>query len=200
MCSQTAAVAELPGLSSTTVGLIAANQCSIVAELSYLSETLGGVLATVQRSIFDPLPKPSARRPTGEPTGIRHFICYHDPDVLGYDFRDIDHFHVLTNKSTRDLEGDVVWLIGRSWSGLAYYLVSRFRVEQVWASEGWIHLSGSKGHQFSPPRRVTKKPWFVHYKDAMHGLSHGLQHVKNEIVLRGLETELKSVKTATRSR
>ena len=145
---------------------------------------------TMGRSVFDPAPGPSLRRPTGEPAAVRHFICFHDPEALGYDFRDVAGFHVLTRKKIRDLEGDVVWLIGRDSSGSDYYLVFRFRIERVWTSEGWIHLAARKGDRFSPPRRISGKPWFLRYKDAIRGLSHGLQRVKDDIVLRGLKEEL----------
>ena len=97
-------------------------------------------LQPIRRSVFDPPLKRSGRRPTGEPAYIRDFICYHDPDVMGRDFRDGDAFHVLTKKVVRDLDGDVVWLIVKSWSGTAYYLASRFRVARVWNQAAGLNL------------------------------------------------------------
>jgi hypothetical protein len=107
---------------------------------------------------------------------------------MGYDVNEAEDWHVVTGKRIRDLEGDLVWLISRFFDRRSYYLFSRFRISRVQPDSHWFHILGDSGVVFAPPIDITRKRWFLRYKDDMRGLSHGLQHVLDEQVLSGLMT------------
>lgn len=135
--------------------------------------------------------------PTGRPTSVRHWIVYHNPDRMGYEFYECDGFSVVFGKHLRDLTGDVVWVIGRPWGTRRYFLDSRFRVERMAPSdhpEFGTEASAGDGFLFFPPAEVTRRPWFRRWCELTGHMSTGIQRVKDTVVLEGLRKEYETAK------
>jgi hypothetical protein len=133
----------------------------------------------------------SSRSPTGKPTRLRHWVAYHSPDVMGYEFFECQGFAVSTNKWLRDMEGDIVWVIGRLGGTQRYFLDCRFRISRYENaaddSEFDYVVSGTDGIVFFPTPEITRLPWFTRLMQITSRLSVGLQAVNDPEVLSGLD-------------
>ena len=133
---------------------------------------------------------PSKRTPSGQPTSIRHWVAYHSPDVMGYEFFECTEFAILTDKSVRDLIGDVVWVVGRKRDTRRFYLDVRFRVtlhKPAPRDSGFRYWVGAQdGTVFFPTPEVTKLRWFPRLQMATNDFTLGFQHIIDPVVLVGL--------------
>lgn len=132
---------------------------------------------------------PSQRTPTGRPTGLRHFVGYHNPDRMRYEFHQVNSFAVLTDKRYRDLEGSVVWCVGRLGGTSEYYLDARFRIERV--DEGpfqgfRFRVSASTGFLFFPADRIDTLSWFQRLRRKTANFV-GLQSLRDPTLRAALE-------------
>jgi hypothetical protein len=131
------------------------------------------------------------------PTPPREWICYHNPDEMGYSAEAADPHSEATGKkrlNPRNLIGDRIWLVGRDEGTDKYYLHGYFVVDsfndQRQAQRGVgarkLSLRGKQARQFRRRVRIDRESWFHLYKDTMNQLSLGLQSVKESQVIDGL--------------
>lgn len=135
----------------------------------------------------------SSRSPTGRPTEVRHWLAYHNPDVMGFEFYECEGFAILTNKRVRDLVGDIVWDVGRLGGTTRYFLDCRFRVTHLGPADptsGFsLRVSGDDGLLFGPALEITAKPWFEELRRVTGNFSVGFQSIKDSAVRSGLSAE-----------
>ncbi len=99
----------------------------------------------------------------GSVSHIRHFVHFHDPDVLGIGFTKVASWSVLANKRVRDLAGDFVWMIGREPKSSEHFLFGRFRVDSDAPGnheQFKYRISGRTGLWLKPAVPVSALPWF----------------------------------------
>lgn len=117
---------------------------------------------------------------------IRHFVHYHDSEVLGINFAKVASWSVLANKRVRDLAGDFVWMIGREAATAEHYLFGRFRVDSDAPGnhdQFKYRISGRTGLWLKPAVPLSDLPWFSRLQQKPAG---GFVAVTDEEVLDGL--------------
>lgn len=120
---------------------------------------------------------------------MRHFVVYHNPDVMPYPADEVSELSVYSNKMVSDLPGDRIWLLTGSDRPRKFYLVSTFVVDEVDTSgrEGFqLKASGTKGRIFKPFPRLDALPWFDELKRAQGNFAFGLQPITQPAVIAGL--------------
>ncbi len=120
---------------------------------------------------------------------MRHFVVYHNPDVMPYPADHVSELSVYSNKVVSDLRGDRIWLLTGSERPRKFFLVSTFLVDDVDTSgrEGFqLKALGTKGRIFKPFPRLDELPWFDELKRAQGNFAFGLQPITQPEVLTGL--------------
>lgn len=121
---------------------------------------------------------------------MRHWVQYHNAAVRGPYRYSRKEFGIVTNKPVEKLRNDRVWLIGgEGGSRKQYFLYETFVVENVEEVEGPQRnlARSSQGVAFKRPPRIDGFPWFNRLRKAAGNFAFGLQRIKNEDVIRGLE-------------
>ena len=120
-----------------------------------------------------------------------HFVQYHNPEVMGGPYEASDKgFGIVTDKPFNSLNGATVWLVTGKGHPRQYYLCSTFtvdRVEQEHAGRFRFRVSGSVGHDLNPFVEIGKLPWFADLLKATGNFALGLQHIRNQSIIRGLQ-------------
>ena len=112
---------------------------------------------------------------------------------MRHEFVEIAGFAVVTSKYIRDLEGNIVWTIGRPRGSKSYYLDSRFKVETVEDGnfDGFrFRLSACTGFLFFPVPSLGRFAWFKELLRSTAHFSVGLQQVTDRGIVEGLQREL----------
>lgn len=84
---------------------------------------------------------------------VKHYVVYHNTEVMGYrprDFDDLDEgtsFSIATNKSVTNLPGNIIWLISGEERPRKYYLCSVFVVDEVGSLEADDFKNYAAGQQ-----------------------------------------------------
>ena len=121
---------------------------------------------------------------------MRHFVAYHNEAEMGEDH---DPLGVYTSKAVvKESKGQIVWLIHgkESKSPKAYYLASRFVVEQVnpCGAEEFEYEAHGKGTIFLPNSiRLNNLAWFPKLKDLTGSFGFGFTEIKDPRVIQYLE-------------
>lgn len=121
---------------------------------------------------------------------FRHFINYHNPDAMGFEFDEVEGFACVTKKIS-DLVGNRVWLVGRRGDARDCYLYGTFKIATVEQGDfgGFVtRISGVSGQLFDPAVRLDDLPWFPSLKMAMANFSLGFQRLKSGPALEGLQS------------
>lgn len=113
---------------------------------------------------------------------MRHFIAYHSGERMGRSLAEGNPLNVLTNKSTRGLEGNLVWFIESTGTrSKSYFLGSVFQVAETGSaqSQGFEHFASGPGHVFQPPIPLNGAEWFKDLRKQLANFSLGITEVKN---------------------
>lgn len=130
------------------------------------------------------------------PNRLRHFINFHNPAAMGYEFDEIGNgpgeeqeLSVLTNKLVRDLRGDVVWMVSRRTNRPTYYLYGKFRV-----SRQNSHVEREYKYEIEGTGTILPKPiplgcrlWFEKLLTINPNLSQGFQSILDREIIIGLQ-------------
>jgi hypothetical protein len=119
---------------------------------------------------------------------MKDFAVYHNPDVMGLSVEKIDGLSIVTDKKVSDMQGHRVWLMtgeGRPRTFLlrSYFIVDRFEIGDGYQTK----LSGKDGRVFDPMLELNKEEWFDDFKRSQGNFAFGLQRIKDEEFIRGLE-------------
>lgn len=120
---------------------------------------------------------------------IRHFVSYHNPEVLGVGFKKVNRWSVLANKRVRDLAGDFVWMVGREADATDYFLFGRFRIDADGPgdhAEYKYRISGTSGLWIKPPVKLNEMPWFPTLLQKSANFNTAFLAVTDETILDGL--------------
>lgn len=128
-----------------------------------------------------------------------HYVMYHNPDSMGYSFRDITEPCIMTNKEAAAKKAEVsgmIWCIGRD--GDRYFLYQRLvdtRLKNVQDSYFKFSLCGKdtfpKGHELD----ITDKPYMPQIKKI---LSLGLQRFHDQKIIDEFEAEYNQARKAAK--
>ena len=121
---------------------------------------------------------------------MKDFVVYHNPDSMGKDVRSVGALSIVTNKPVDEVKGDRVGLLTGEGVPRSYFLRSWFIIDDVQTNvEGFkTKLSGEKGKVFEPMVELNREEWFKDFKRSQGNFSLGLQRIKDERFIRGLES------------
>ena len=125
---------------------------------------------------------------------MRHFVQYHNPDVMGRYKASHRRFGIVTNKPVGALLGNRVWLVTGSGKPRRYYLCSSFvvnRLERVDDGEFRNHAQGADGRDFVPFIEIGAMPWFAKLLKTTANFSLGLVQIRSTVTIRGLQKFLR---------
>ena len=121
---------------------------------------------------------------------MKDYLVYHNPDQRGVDVTEVEPFAIVTDKpAPRGVIGSRVWLLTGRGRPRTFLLRSYFIVDQV--ETGGVRfqtrLSGEKGKVFQPMLELNHEEWFDALKRNQRNFASGLQSIKDERFVRGLE-------------
>jgi hypothetical protein len=121
---------------------------------------------------------------------MRHFVQYHNPDKFGPYRCSKRGAQIVTDKSVENLIGDTVWLVSRRNRPARYVLSDVFVVEKTGSNEARSLKNfafDAQGCWFERPVDIGEEPWFEKLRRVTGNFAFGLQPVRDESVVRGLE-------------
>ncbi len=119
---------------------------------------------------------------------MKDFVVYHNPDAMAESVKDVNAFEIVTNKKVVDVYGDRVWLLTGEGSPRRFLLRSHFIVDQMDSGgEFATRLSGRVGRAFDPMIELNNEEWFDEFKKSQGNFAFGLQRVKDQRFVHGLE-------------
>ena len=121
---------------------------------------------------------------------MRHFIQVHNPDRMRPYNQFKKAFRIVTNKPVEGLIGETIWLVTGTGRPRDYYLCSRFVVDRIGHQDSGAfrnYASGSKGQNFAPQVKIDEQDWFPGLLKKCARFSLGLQRIKSEAIIRGLQ-------------
>lgn len=122
---------------------------------------------------------------------MRHFVQYHNPDVMGRPYRPSHkNFRIVTDKFFKSLVGGTVWLVTSKRGPRRYYLCSSFVVDEVERdSEGRFRnrATGSRGRDFVPFVEIGNEPWFPELLKKTGNFGLGLLPISDKAIIQGLQ-------------
>jgi hypothetical protein len=119
---------------------------------------------------------------------MKDFVVYHNPDVMGVSVKKGNAFSVVTDKKVSGMQGNRVWLMTGEGPPRTFLLRSYFIVDHLEVADGFqTKLSGTNGKVFNPMLELNTQEWFDDFKNSQGNFAFGLQRIKNEQFIRGLE-------------
>jgi|SRR6478609_321102 len=119
---------------------------------------------------------------------MKDFVVYHNPDVMGQSVEQVDGLSIVTDKKVSDMQGNRVWLMTGEGTPRTFLLRSYFIVDRFEIGDGYkTKLSGKDGKVFEPMLELNAQEWFDDFKNSQGNFAFGLQRIKNEQFIRGLE-------------
>lgn len=120
---------------------------------------------------------------------MKHFVQYHNPDVMGPFRPSQKTFGIVTDKRAGLQEGDTVWLITGEGRPRQYFLCETFVAEKI-ASEA-IHkfryrVSSTDGKPLYPLKVDKSSDWFQELLRITGNFRYGLQPISSKAVIEGL--------------
>ena len=121
---------------------------------------------------------------------MKDFVIYHNPDQMPYSASEITELSVVTNKRVSEIQGDRIWLLTGEGQPRRFYLVAWFIADQAERGSGPrfdTRIFGKQGRFFSPMVELTSRDWFREFQRSQGNSAFGLQRIKDERFVRGLE-------------
>lgn len=116
-------------------------------------------------------------------TTYQHFVGYHNTEKMGGPIEAGTALRVWTNKATKRLEGNIVWMIaGEGNKPRKYSLASVFRVTETGETgdEALKHYAQGPGEYFDQPIDLTALDWFDDLSKMMNRFQFGVQELKDK--------------------
>jgi hypothetical protein len=121
---------------------------------------------------------------------MRHFIQFHNPDRFKPYKSSKLEARIVTNKHVEKMVGDTVWLVSRRGRPVQFVLCDSFVVDEVRSKvPGPLKnvASGAQGYWFERAVVIDQRPWFEELRRATGNFRFGLQSIRAEDVIQGLE-------------
>jgi len=126
------------------------------------------------------------------------FVVYHSPERMGYPADTVHGFSLLTNKNVPSVVGSRVWLLTGEGTPRTYCLRGCFTPNKRLRTEesGFLWLvEGPRASGVKLPRRrwavLNGKSWFEDFRRSQGSFAFGLQVIRDERYIRGLEAALR---------
>lgn len=121
---------------------------------------------------------------------VRHFVHYHNPDVMGQDAMLLHDLHVVPNKNVgQDLYGQRIWLLTGRGRPREYLVCLTFIVDSLQSdpeARFRTRISGEHGTTLQPFVRVGDLNWFPKLRRATGNFAFGLQPITDPDIIAGL--------------
>jgi hypothetical protein len=123
---------------------------------------------------------------------MRHFIQYHNPDVMGRPYQaSHKNFGIVTNKFFASLVGGTVWLVTGKGRPRRYFLCSSFIVDKVERDNAGCFRNrpiGSAGRDLNV--EIGELPWFPELLKMTGNFGLGLLPISSKTIIQGLQKVL----------
>lgn len=123
---------------------------------------------------------------------MKHFVQYHNTEIMGYSASEIKELCIYTSKSVKKLSGNAVWLIsGEGKSPKTFHLVLVFKANRT-SSDTYRHppyknaAYGDTGEIFGKSIELTDFPWFDPFKKDHQNFKYGLFEVTDKAIINEL--------------
>ena len=121
---------------------------------------------------------------------MAEFICYHNPDSMGYPASEVRKYEIVTDKPVKNAMGSRVWLLTgeghpRSFKLRGYFYVTD--IEDAKEDGFETRLKGAEGRLFDPMLSLNDEEWFPALKKSQGNFAFGLQPLGEARFVRGLE-------------
>lgn len=113
--------------------------------------------------------------------GMRHYVCYHNEERMGYSYEEADEFVVGTSKKVDKIIGNKVWIIAGIGRPRDYYLCSWFIADGTDENDDeyfkYIVYGSERTSRGSvdPPIKLNDLPWFREFLKTQANFSFGLR-------------------------
>ena len=90
---------------------------------------------------------------------------------------------ILTSKSTEDIEGNRIWLIGGQGTPRKYYLCYWFIADKITdgITNGFRYrVTGSRGRNFIPPAELTYLGWYRNFQQEVKNFHGGFDKIPHK--------------------
>ncbi len=125
---------------------------------------------------------------------MRHFVQYHNPDLMGRYRPSLKNYAIVTNKFFASLVGGTVWLVtSKGQRPRRYFLCSSFVVDEVERDNAGRFRNraiGSKGRDCEI--EIGNQQWFPELLKTTGNFGLGLLPISSEAIIRGLRRILPS--------
>jgi hypothetical protein len=120
-------------------------------------------------------------------SNMLHYVQYHHP-AQGADCTSVaaGEFLVGTNKRTRNLLGQRLWVICGEGRPRHYWLCKSYLIDRVELAddpEFRLFLYGETGSRFQPPILLNDLPWFPAFVRSQSNFSFGLNRIQPGFVV-----------------
>jgi hypothetical protein len=120
-------------------------------------------------------------------SSMRHFIQYHNPDLMGRYRHSQKDFAIVTNKFFTELVGGTVWLVtSKGQRPRRYYLCSSFVVDKVERDNAGRFRNravGSRGRDFDI--EIGNEVWFPELLKTTGNFGLGLLPISSRAIVEG---------------
>jgi hypothetical protein len=120
---------------------------------------------------------------------MRHFVQYHNPDVMGQYRPSPKNNGIVTNKFFTSLVGGTVWLVtSKGRRPRRYFLCSSFVVDEVErdnAGQFPNRAIGSTGQDCDV--EIGNQPWFPELLKTTGNFGLGLLPISSKAIIQGLQ-------------
>jgi hypothetical protein len=125
---------------------------------------------------------------------MRHFVQYHNPDMMGRYRPSPKNYAIVTNKFFASLKGGTVWLVtSKGQRPRRYFLCSSFIVDNVErGNTGHFknRATGSKGQDCEI--EISNHPWFPELLKTTGNFALGLLPISSKAIIQGFQQTLSS--------
>lgn len=122
--------------------------------------------------------------------GMRHYVCYHNEERMGYSHQEADEFSVGTSKKVDKILGNKVWIIAGIGRPREYYLCSWFVADNIEETDDDYFkyiVYGSEHTQrgtLDPVIKLNDLPWFKEFLKSQANFSFGLRVIQPKFASR----------------
>lgn len=115
-------------------------------------------------------------------TAPRHYVAYHNTELMGYGPDEVKTFEVYTNGGIPNVAGQGIWLIGAAGQPRRYFLVLVFKANMVSDRPG-LHphfkrrVSGQQGAIFGDKLELTELDWFRDLQKVHKNFKNGITEI-----------------------
>lgn len=123
---------------------------------------------------------------------MKHFLIYHNPEIMGYSLDSVNDFVAFTNRNVPDENiGSKVWVITGEGKPIEYYLKMYFIIDDIKSGAEKNFKSkligvADNGNILKKMKRIDNLTWFDEFKNQMANFV-GFTEIKQQKFIDELE-------------